>query len=176
MMVRHNDIDAELVGARDFLQAGDAVIHGQNQLNPGARHFFDGFDAQAIAFVDSMGDAPGRLDSQFAKQPHDQRGGRQSVGVVIAEHRDFLAALQGARRALRRDIHVLQQKGIVYRGQRGLQKLRRRLRRIESARGQNARKQGIGAELARQIGGGLRMARREPPEHRGQFIKRMTHR
>ena len=93
MVIGHNHLDTGFLGASDFLQRGNAVIHRDDQLDPGGYDHFHRLHRKAVALIEALRDIIaniGALALQIFIQQH--RCGN-AVTIVIAENKDFFAVL-----------------------------------------------------------------------------------
>ena len=93
MVIGHNHLDTGFLGASDFLQRGNAVIHRDDQLDPGEYDHFHRLHRKAVALIEALRDIIadiGALALQIFIQQH--RCGN-AVTIVIAENKDFFAIL-----------------------------------------------------------------------------------
>ena len=84
VVVGDDQLDAQLAGQGRLFHAGDAAIHGDDQLGPVGGQAADGLGVQPVAFVDAMGDVVAGLGAeQFQAEPEDGRAA-DAVDVVVA--------------------------------------------------------------------------------------------
>jgi hypothetical protein len=123
VMVRHDHVDAQLVGAFDHGRGADAGVHADDELHAVRRSLFHHAGLHAVAVAQPVRNPVGRRASRrFDRLPKHQHRGC-AVDVVIAVEKDRLAALDRLPQAAHRKLHVLQQEGGIQIFEPGFQKL-----------------------------------------------------
>ncbi len=108
MVIEDDDVEAEPPRLGDRLVAHRAAIDGDDEaraLGGEGRHRLA---VRAIALGDAIGNMDQRRAAAGLEIFAEQRRARRAVDVVVAEDRDALAALNGAREPRRRRLHVAQ--------------------------------------------------------------------
>ena len=113
VVVGDDDVHAELVRPGDFVAGADAAVDGDEQLDALAGELLDRRRGDAVAFGEAVRQAPAHVGAELLEHAHEQEGGGDAVGVVVAVHGDGLAALQGPVDAAARLCHPGQQVGVV---------------------------------------------------------------
>ena len=111
MVVGDDDVHAEAVGVRHFLDAADAAVDRNQQRGLGG-DAGDGVQVEAIALIDAVRDV-GTHGAAGGLQRHDQQRRRaDAVDVKVAVDADRFAAADGAQDALHGRRHVGQLIGV----------------------------------------------------------------
>ena len=141
MVIDDDDIDAELFGLLERLDAGRAAIDADQKRCAALGKRAHRFDIRAVAFEQAVGNVDDRLDAALAQIARQQRRRGGAVDVVIAENGDALAARHRVGNALRRFLHGGQHIRIGHRALDG--RIEKRIDRIglDIAAGENARQQ-----------------------------------
>ena len=91
MVVRDDDVEAELASARDLRDGGDAAVDGDDEVDPVGRELLDRLERKAVALVEPARQAPVDRRAELP-QDEDADGGRgDPVDVVVAVHADALS-------------------------------------------------------------------------------------
>ncbi|MNP34921.1 hypothetical protein D3C76_1282300 [compost metagenome] len=80
----------------DAIDAGDAVVHGDQQVRTFLQRHGDDFRGQAVAVLEAVGHQvidPGR--AKHTQRQHADAAGGGAVGIEVADDEDALATLQG---------------------------------------------------------------------------------
>ena len=162
VVVDDDHLRAGRISSGDCHLGGGAAIDGENEARAGLGKAGQRVRAWAIALRQPVGDiGRGRLPMR-PQEALNQRHGRRTVDVVVAEHGDRLVFPDGAGEALSRFLHVLQARGIgQQRLQRGIEKAGHGLH-IGAARGEHAAEQ-LGQAMRLGNGGGGHGATRIEP-------------
>ena len=95
-MIGDDDVDAKLSGACHALDAGNAVVDGDDDVGvvclSGCIH--DG-GRQTVAELETIGHDELSLTAHHGKTSDGDRAGRGAVAVVVGNNRDALVALNG---------------------------------------------------------------------------------
>jgi hypothetical protein len=112
MVVDDDDLEPDLRRVRERRMRGDAAIDRDHQ-----RHAL-GFEAaqrrrvRPIALLHAIGDIEPERPARGLEEAVQQRRRGRAVDVVVAEHGDALAGLDGAGEPRGGDIHVLELRGV----------------------------------------------------------------
>ena len=97
VMVGHDHVDAEFVGARDGRSRANAVVDADDQPDSARRGLFHRRGLHSVAVVQAMRNVPARFRAgQFQRLFQNDCGG-DSVDVVVAVDLDLLAARMARR-------------------------------------------------------------------------------
>ena len=95
VMVGDQRRDAQFAGAGDALQAGDAVIDGDDQVGRLFGGQFDDFRRQAVAELEAVGNQEIDVGAERLQGAHADCGGGGAVAVVIADDQQAGFGLDG---------------------------------------------------------------------------------
>ena len=93
--------DAELAGAIDALDAGDAVVDGDDQVGRLLRGEVDDFRRQAVAELEAVGQQEIDVGAEHLQGAHADGGGGGAVAVVVADDQQFGLGLDGVGQHVR---------------------------------------------------------------------------
>ena len=99
-------------GARDLGDAGDAAVERDEELRSLVRDPLDGADVEPVALVDPVGDVGERWSADGVEEEREERGGADSVDVVVAVKGDLLLLDDGTGEALDGGGHALHAEGV----------------------------------------------------------------
>ena len=142
VVVRDDQIHADLPGEEGLLHARDAAVHGDDQGDAPVPEQPQGLPAQAVAVLHPAGDVFEAVRSPGAEVVHQQHGGGDAVHVVVPEHGDPLPLGQGPADPVHGLVHVLHQQGGVGKGPLPLQNQGALLRSGDPPCRQDRREQG----------------------------------
>ena len=97
------------LGRRHTLDAGNAVIHGNQQLRRTLKRHRDNFRGQAVAIFEAIGHQV--IDvrrTQHAQTEHPNCAGGGTVGIEVAHDQHALALLQPQHQQIDRRLHALE--------------------------------------------------------------------
>ncbi|MCY1432337.1 hypothetical protein D9M71_483300 [compost metagenome] len=97
------------LGCGDAVDAGDAVVHGHQQIRTLLQRHGDDFRGQAVAIFETVRHQiidPGR--PEHAQRQHADAAGGGAIGIEVANDEDALATLQGVDQQLDGGIDALQ--------------------------------------------------------------------
>ena len=87
MVIRDQNPDAAFPGGRDTRQAGDAVIHGDEEIRSPRRSDRDDLGGQSITVFEAVGNEIIHLCRTHAAQGAQTQGtARRAIGVKVADH------------------------------------------------------------------------------------------
>ena len=139
---------AQRPGRRHAVEAGDAVVHRDQQIGLARRSHGDDLRRQSVAVFEAVGHQIVHLRRPHgAQRPHPQRRAGGAVGIEIADDEDALPFAQGLRQQVDGGIDAEQ----PIKGQQFRQRTVQFVGRCDTARGVDARQQG--GQLAGQTGG-----------------------
>ena len=96
VVVGHDDLHAQSLGAGHAFQAGNAVINRQQQLRACGMHPFGNGGGQAVAVGDAVGhQIAGVARAQQVQAPQRYGTGGGSIAVVIGHHADMPVGRDG---------------------------------------------------------------------------------
>lgn len=113
MVIRHDDVEAELTGLLDFRRVADATIDRDDQLDLGAVKRGERSVIQAIAVVLAVRHVPDDRAPQVSQALDQQRCARNTIGVVITINGDSLLAIPCPENPVDGAIHAEQVKRLV---------------------------------------------------------------
>ena len=144
VVVGHDDLHAQSLGAGHAFQAGNAVINRQQQLRACGMHPFGNGGCQAVAVGDAVGhQIAGVARAQQAQAPQRYGTGGGAVAVVIGHHADVFVGRDGVGQQARSLFATSQR----CRGQQLRQAVIQLGRIVHAARRVQARQQGVNACL-----------------------------
>src|SRR5450830_526801 len=109
VVVGHQHFEPRRLRCRHAFDAGDAVIHGDQQLRLALQGHGDDFRRQAVAEFKAVGHQVidmGRTEQAQAQGAHRTGGG--AIGVEVADDKDALALLQGRHQQVYRRVDALE--------------------------------------------------------------------
>ena len=92
VMVGNQYFNAQLTRPLYPGHAGNAVVHGNNDVRLALRCQLDNFRRQAIAVLKAVGDDEVHLAAQHGQALYRNRAGGCAIGIVIGHHQHALAA------------------------------------------------------------------------------------
>ena len=96
--------------ARDALDAGDAVVDGDEQVGLALRGEVDELGRQAVAELEAVGHEVVDVGAERAQRAHADRAGGCAVGVVVGDDQQALARRDRVGKQRRRVADALQQR------------------------------------------------------------------
>ncbi len=102
VVVCDHHVEAELERPVHLCRRGDAAVHGHEQPGALGGQPLHGGRREAVALLHAARKVPRHARAQAPQRPHENRGGRDAVDVVVAVHDDRRAALDVARGSPRR--------------------------------------------------------------------------
>ncbi|MNF82912.1 hypothetical protein D3C84_652230 [compost metagenome] len=97
------------LGRRHALDAGDAVVHGDQQLRLALQRHRDYFRGQAVAILETVRHQVVDMGrAEHAQTEHANRAGGGAIGIEVADDQHALALLQGPYQQLDRRLDALQ--------------------------------------------------------------------
>ena len=112
-MVSDDDIHAELPRASDWLDVGDAGVHGNHECDTALRKLLDALHIHAVPFKVAVWDVVLKVCANFFQKIMHDDSARPSIAVVVAPNGDMLPARDGARESLGGSGHTGYQKRVV---------------------------------------------------------------
>ena len=112
VMVHHHRLGAVRAGDRERLDAGRPAVDRDDQLRAVPGEALDSRGVGAVAFGHAVGDVGARLEAVRAQEMRDEGARAGAVHVVVAEHRDLLAALDRIGKPGGPLVHVAQAAGV----------------------------------------------------------------
>ena len=94
--------DAVFAGAVDALDAGDAVVDGDDQVGRLLRGDVDDFRRQPVAELEAVGQQEVDVGAEHFQGAHADGGGGGAVAVVVADDQQFGLGLDGVGQHVRR--------------------------------------------------------------------------
>ncbi len=108
-MVGHQDLEPGSLGRRDALDAGDAVIHGHQQIRLALQGHGNDLGRQAIAIFETVGYQIVHMrGAELTQTQHAHRTGGGTVGVEVADEEDALTPLQSPDQEVDRRLDALE--------------------------------------------------------------------
>ena len=150
VMVRDDQVDAELAGAQRRLGAADAAIDRDHELHTVGVQPVERRRLQAVAVPQALRDEVDHVAAEKLQRAAQNDCGRDAVHVVVAVHRDAFPLRQRAADPLDGAIHVGQPHRVEQMLERRLEKPRGRLHIAQPADGEQPRRHRRHAELMRQ--------------------------
>ena len=97
MVIRHDDRHAQILRSLKGLYRGNSVVTGQDRIDPLFRSFIHKALVDAVSVPESLGKPYIRLDPKASKRVPEDKGGTDSVHIVIPDDPDplSLSALHG---------------------------------------------------------------------------------
>ncbi len=113
MVIRHHHLHPQSVRQLYLRRRRDPVIAGDDQLHPFRRRLLDQMVVQPITVPDTVGDRHIRFGAERPECPHKDRGGTDTVNIIVPDHPDLLPF--GNRLPDHRDcpVHIFQQSGLI---------------------------------------------------------------
>ena len=112
MVVGNDQVHAQRSRKLGFLHGRDAVIHRHDKGAALVVHGLDGVFGQAVAVPLAAGQHTLDSRAHALEVLVQQGGGGHTVHIVIAEHGDGLAVVDGLPDALTGGVHIRQQGGV----------------------------------------------------------------
>ena len=106
VMVGDDHVHPQFRRVGGLLQRGDAVVHRYQQFGAHLLELFHRIPVQTVALALSLRDVVHHVRFPLGQEVVQQRRGGHAVGVVIAEHRDPLVAVDGPLNAFHRRVHI----------------------------------------------------------------------
>ena len=106
VVIDDDDFGAGRIGGGDGGLRGGAAIDGEDQARAVFRKADQRLRRRAVAFGEPVGDIGRHALPMGAQEALDQRDRGRTVDIVIAEHGDLLAGLDGGGKARGRLLHV----------------------------------------------------------------------
>ena len=116
VVVGHNEFHAKVIDVFRFFQRGNAVIHGDDQLDAVLKQTVDRLAVQAVALAVAVGDVAHHIRADHFKIKIQQRRSRDAVRVIVAVNRDALPCVQRKLDRLHGLVHIADGKRIAKRG------------------------------------------------------------
>ena len=116
MVVRYNDVHAILPAERNFVNGGNAVIHGDDQINPVFAQPLDRMRMHAVAVLVTGRNEAFYRRSHAAELPVQDCGGANPIRIIIAIDADAVMGLHRLDDPLQRRFHIRQQHGVMQSG------------------------------------------------------------
>ncbi len=113
VMVGDDNVHAQATRQSHFLPRRTPTIDRNQQAYPRTGELSHGISIETIPFAGALWNVVRHLEAQLMKKRHQQRGGRDSVHIIIAVDGDAFALADGCYQALHRLLHPMQAIGIV---------------------------------------------------------------
>ena len=95
MVIGHQHIEPGLFRRGNPLDAGNAVVHGDQQLRLALQGHRDDFRGQAVAVLEAVGHQIINMGGAEHAQPqHTDRTGGGAIGIEVADDEDALALVE----------------------------------------------------------------------------------
>src|ERR1044071_17988 len=94
MMVADNKIQADGPGVECFLGGTDPAIYSDDQFHAIRFEGIKSIFVEAVAFIKSVRDIAAHISAKRFERLHEERGGRDTVHIIIAVDSDRLVVLQ----------------------------------------------------------------------------------
>ena len=96
MVVGHQHLQAQRLGAGDAFEAGNAVVHGDEYVGAAGLHALGNRRGQAVAVKHPVGhQVADMLCAQQLQAAQSDGAGGGAVAVVVGDHADFFAGFNG---------------------------------------------------------------------------------
>ena len=118
VVIRDDDVQAELTGTRDLGHGGDAAVDGDDEVDAVGRELLDRLEREAVALVEAARKAPLDIGAELPQDENADGRRGDPVDVVVAVNTDPLAVGDGLPDPLHRDRHVTERQRVVARGPR----------------------------------------------------------
>jgi hypothetical protein len=168
VMVGHQHRNAQFVGACHAFDAGDAVVHGDDDVRLGMRREIDDFGRQAVAVLEAVGHQIVHVGAHGAQRPDADGAGGGAVAVVVGHDEQprigFDRVGQHHRRVMRA--------GQLFRRQQGLQRIVDLAAVLHAACGIETRQQRMHALLGQHVTAAQRYLATEYAGHVRSRFKR----
>ncbi len=109
VVVGDQHLEPGRLGRGHAVDAGDAVVDGDQQLGLALQGHGDDFRGQAVAVLEAVGhQVIDMRRAEHAQAEHADRAGGGAVGIEVADDEDALALLQGLHQQVHRGVDTLQ--------------------------------------------------------------------
>jgi hypothetical protein len=112
VVVDDDHVHAELAGACDLGDAGDAAVERDEEPGPLAGDALDGAGVESVPLVDAVRNVGLRWSADGVEEEGEERGGADAVDVVVAVEGDLLSLDDGAGEPLHGGGHALHPEGV----------------------------------------------------------------
>ncbi len=106
VMVRHDHVDAVLLGQLDLGGRGDAAVRGDDETDAPLLGDVHAPDREAVSVPNPIRDEIGDLGPQVHEGGGQEAGGRDSIDVVVPVDQDGLTLVDGFPDARRGKVHI----------------------------------------------------------------------
>ena len=113
MVIGDDHAQADLPRVGELRVRGDAVIDGDAQLDTLRAGVVQRALVEPVAVIDAMGQIPVHLAAQRGQRAHQQRGGGDAVGIVVAEDAHAPAAREHLQHRADRLRHIRHQQRVM---------------------------------------------------------------
>jgi len=120
VMVGDDHVQAQSAGVSHLLDGRDTAVDRHHHLGATVGELLERLAAEPVALLDTVGDVDVDVGAQVAQAPHQQRGGADAVGVVVAEDGDAPPRAHGVEQEIRRRGDLAVPAGVVQFVQGGL--------------------------------------------------------
>ncbi len=120
-MVGDDHLDSEPARRLDALDAGDSVVHRDEELRLRSCRERDDFRGQPVAELESVGDEIADVRAEGGERAHAHRAGGRPVAIVVGDDQHALAGRDRVREQRGRAVRVQQTGGRDKAGKRVLE-------------------------------------------------------
>ena len=106
VVIRHDDVEADLVGVRHLGEVHDPAVDGDDEVDARRAEPIQPGTGKPVPLRQPGGDVARRLDAERPEREDPDRDGAHPVGVVVAPDRDPLAGGDGGVDPVERAVRI----------------------------------------------------------------------